>query len=218
MKPICYIVGACEPGELVIDESRPSLIVAADAGLRHLERRGMKPDIILGDFDSLEEIPTGGSVLRWPVEKDDTDSMLAVKECLARGCRTFVLYGCVGGRRPDHTYANYQALSYLAEHGGRGYLVGDGWAVTAVRNGTLRFRAGRAGSISAFCPDGRAVGVDLRGLYYPLEDAVLTSGFPLGVSNHFTGRAAELSVRQGTLLVMWEDTPAGALEVLRENE
>ena len=143
MKPICYIVGACPPGELCIDRRRPALVIAADAGLRHLEARGIVPDLILGDFDSLREVPEGGNVFHYPVEKDDTDSMLAVKAGLARGCRVFLLYGCLGGPRPDHAYANYQTLVYLARHGGTGYLLGGGWAVTAVRNGAL-FRHGSA--------------------------------------------------------------------------
>ena len=218
MDAVCYIVGACEPGEIVIDRSRPSLVIAADAGLRRLEERGIVPELILGDFDSLGEIPAGTQVLRWPVEKDDTDSMLAIKEGLFRGLRTFILYGCVGGRRPDHTYANYQSLDFLVRHGGRGCLVGDGWAVTAVRNSALAFSPEHTGSISVFCPDGEARGVALRGLYYPLEDAVLTSGFPLGVSNHFTGVEASVSVEEGTLLVMWEETPAGALAVLESGK
>lgn len=217
MGPVCYIIGACQPGEIVIDRQRPAFVIAADAGLRRLEEQGIAPDLILGDFDSLEQPPAGTNVLRYPVEKDDTDSMLAVKVGLERGFRTFVLYGCLGGPRPDHTYANYQTLVWLARHGGRGYLIGDGWAVTAVRNGTLTFGSGRTGSVSVFCPDGEARGVTLRGLYYPLEDHTLTSGFPLGVSNHFTGAAASVSVREGTLLVMWEETAAGLPELLRKN-
>ena len=80
-----------------------------------------------------------------------------------------------------------------------------------MRNGALAFEPGRQGQISVFCPDGTARGVTLRGLYYPLEEGTLTSGFPLGVSNHFTGAAASVAVREGTLLVMWEETAAGVL-------
>ena len=116
MEPICYIVGACQPGELCLAPGRPAFVIAADQGLRYLEEAGITPDLIVGDFDSLGIVPQGANVVRHPVEKDDTDMMLAVKTGLARGYRTFVLYGGLGGRL-DHTYANFQTLTYLARHG-----------------------------------------------------------------------------------------------------
>lgn len=123
MEPVCYIVGAMEPGELRFAPHRPRLVIAADRGLYYLERRGIRPDLIVGDFDSLGRTPEGENVLRHPVEKDDTDMLLAVKEGLARGLKTFVLYGGLGGR-PDHAYANLQTLTFLAERGAAGYLLG----------------------------------------------------------------------------------------------
>ena len=210
MEPVCYIVGACPPGELCFAPGRPALVIAADQGLRHLEAAGIAPDLIVGDFDSLGTVPAGPNVIRHPVEKDDTDMMLAVKTGLEQGCRTFVLYGGVGGRL-DHTYANLQTLAYLSDHGARGYLLGEGFAATAWRDGTLAFPAGLAGPVSVFCPGEKAEGVTIEGLYYPLENAVLTSGFPLGVSNQFTGVSARVSVRKGTLLAMWREDPASLL-------
>lgn len=213
MEPVCYIVGAMEPGEICFAPDRPRLVIAADGGLAHLERQGIAPDLILGDFDSLGRVPGGKNILRYAVEKDDTDMLLAVKEGLARGASTFVLYGGVGGRL-DHTYANLQTLVYLAERGAAGYLLGEGTAASAVKNGKLTFPADLEGNISVFCPDGTAEEVALRGLYYPLENAVLTSGFPLGVSNHFTGRPAVVSVGRGTLLVMWREPERHLMERL----
>ena len=201
---ICCIVGACAPGEIHLPPGGDALVIAADGGLRYLEERGITPELVVGDFDSLGHVPEGENILTHPVEKDDTDTMLAVKLGLERGCRTFLMYGCLGGR-PDHTYANYQTLSFLAAHKARGYLVGNGWVISAVCGGTLVFPKGLSGTVSVFCPDGEARGVTLKGLYYPLEDGTLTSGFPLGVSNHFTGVSAEVSVADGSLLVMWEE-------------
>ena len=202
MNALCFIVGAMDPGEMApIPEN--SLLIAADGGLTHLERRGLLPHLIVGDFDSLGRVPEGDNIIHHPVEKDDTDTMLAIKTGLARGYRDFILYGCLGGRL-DHTYANLQSLSYLAEHGASGFLLGAGIAATVIRNSRLDFTPSHQGTISVFCPDGEARGVDLTGLYYPLRDAVLTSAFPLGVSNQFTGKAASIAVKEGSLLVMWE--------------
>jgi len=201
MEKICCIIGAMDPGELVLPDD--ALVIAADGGLAHLERRGLRADLIVGDFDSLGRVPEGANVICHPVEKDDTDMMLAVRTGLERGCRKFLLYGGLGGRL-DHAYANLQTLIWLTEHQAQGWLLGGGLAITAIRNGRLEFDAGRKGIISVFCPNGEARGVDLDGLYYPLRDAVLSSSFPLGVSNQFTGKPASVSVREGTLLIMWE--------------
>lgn len=216
MKPICYIVGAMEPGKIVVCPERPALVIAADAGLAHLEKQGITPDWIVGDFDSLGHAPEGKNIIRHPVEKDDTDMMLAVKTGMEHGCRDFVIYGGIGGRL-DHTYANFQTLIWIATHGGRGYLLGDGMVSTVIENGAILFPETCGGTISVFCPDGEAKGVTLRGLYYQLEDAVLTSAFPLGVSNSFTGECASVSVEEGRLLVMWEeDTETFAARLGRE--
>lgn len=213
MKRCCCVIGACEPGTIFVPDDEKRLLIAADGGLRYLEEQGIVPDLIVGDFDSLGRVPEGENIFCHPVEKDDTDTMLAVKQGLARGFDTFLFYGCTGGR-PDHTYANYQTLSFLAANGARGYLVGDGWVITVIRNDMLHFPEGMNGMVSVFCPDGEARGVTLTGLYYHLEDGTLTSLFPLGVSNHFTGECAGVSVSRGTLLVMWEETAEHFVERL----
>ena len=176
-------------------------LIAADGGLRHLEGLGLTPDAVIGDFDSLRYVPRGAEV--YPVEKDDTDAMLAVKLGLSRGCRDFVLYGCLDGPRLDHTVANFQLLKYLADRGARGILVGLSFCAAVVRNGALAFPPCPQGDISVFCIGQDARGVSIRGLYYELTDGVLSSGFPLGVSNHFAGRPAVISVEDGALLVLW---------------
>ena len=188
MEPICYIVGACPPGALCLAPGRPSLVIAADQGLRHLEAAGIAPDLIVGDFDSLGTVPQGANVIRHPVEKDDTDMMLAVKTGLERGCRTFVLYGGLGGRL-DHTYANFQTLTYLARRGAVGYLVGEDAVAAAVTAGALDFPERMEGWIGVFCPDGEARGVE-------------------------TGVPASVSVRRGTLLVMWRERAASLVHRL----
>ena len=63
--------------------------------------------------------------------------------------------------------------------------------------------AGKEGTVSVFCMGPDAEGVTLKGLYYPLENGTLSAGFPLGVSNHFTAEKAEISVKHGSLLILW---------------
>lgn len=177
-------------------------VIAADGGVTHTEKLGIVPQEILGDFDSLGYTPLGANV--FPVEKDDTDAMLAVRRGLALGYRDFLLYGSLDGPRLDHTVANFQTLQYLADHGATGYLAGNHNLVTVVKNGTLSFPPEAMSTVSVFCLGRDAEGVTLEGLHYPLENGTLTAGFPLGVSNHFTGRPAKITVTNGSLLVIWD--------------
>lgn len=198
----CVIFCAGEFDGLLRPIGAEDYVIAADGGLRHVRALGVTPDEILGDFDSLGYVPEGATV--YPVEKDDTDSMLAVRRGLALGCRNFLLYGGMDGGRLDHTVANFQTLGYLAQQGAVGFLVGKDYFAAAVKDGALRFPASAEGDFSLFCLGPDAQGVSIRGLCYELEDATLTSFFPLGVSNHFTGQEAEVSVKNGTLLALWE--------------
>ena len=198
----CIIFCAAAFDKLAAPIEKEDYILAADGGLRHLEKAGLKPNGIIGDFDSLGYEPEGAEV--FPVEKDDTDAMLAVRRGLSLGYRDFLLYGSLDGPRLDHTVANFQTLQYLADRGAQGTLVGVDTLVTVVKNGSLRFPADCEGTVSVFAMGEPARGVTLRGLYYPLEDGELTCGFPLGVSNHFTGEKSEIRVREGSLLVLWD--------------
>lgn len=198
----CVIVNAGGFEGLIEPIGENDLLLAADGGFAHLERLGLTPDGVLGDFDSLGYIPENARI--FPKEKDDTDSMLAVRHGLALGCRRFLLYGSLDGPRLDHTIANFQTLQFLADHGAEGWLVGASYLATVLKNGTLRFPAEAEGILSVFCLGADAHGVTLRNLQYKLENAVLTAGFPLGVSNHFIGKEAEVRVENGSLLLLYD--------------
>ncbi len=197
----CIILCAGGFGGLLSPIAGGDYLIAADGGLRHAQRFGLTPDCVLGDFDSLGYTPAGSQV--FPVEKDDTDAMLAVRRGLALGYRDFLLYGCMDGPRLDHTIAALQTLQFLTDRGAKGALVGLTDIATVVKNGALRFPDTARGIVSVFCLGESARGVTLENLYYPLENATLTPGFPLGVSNHFLpGKAARIAVRQGSLTVI----------------
>lgn len=198
---ICHIVGAGEFDAQSFCPGPGDFVIAADAGYRSLMERNLTPHLVVGDFDSLGKIPEGDQVIRLPVEKDDTDMMAALRLGVERGFREFRLWGGTGGRM-DHTLANLQSLVWLSQRGCRGRLMDRNWTAFAVTDGTLRFGAAHRGTVSVFCVGDRAAGVWLRGLKYPLEDAVLTCDFPLGVSNAFTGVESSITVGQGTLLVI----------------
>lgn len=206
---ICYIVGAMS----LTPDLRPyptpgDYVIAADRGFDSLMAYGVNPDLAVGDFDSLGHTPNHPNVIRLPAEKDDTDMVYALRKGLELGYRRFILLGGVGGRL-EHTLGNLQLLDWLALHGAQGFLAGEKTAATCIRDGgMIAFPASMTGYLSAFCNSGRAEGVNLEGLKYPLTDYTLTGDFPLGVSNQFLGEEARVSVKKGSLILVWEDRGA----------
>lgn len=198
----CMIFGAAGFDGLLLPLQSEDFVIAADGGVTHCAQIGRTPDVILGDFDSLGYVPQGAQV--FPVEKDDTDIMLAIRHGLDRGFREFLIYGGLEGPRLDHTMANFQALSYLRKHGARGYLIGKNQIMTVIEAETVVFPASCEGILSVFCMGADATGVTIQGLQYRLENGTLTADFPLGVSNHFVGREARISVQNGRLLLIWD--------------
>ncbi len=198
---ICYVIGAGNLPLLYINKNK-ALVIAADGGLCHLNQT--EPDIIVGDFDSLGFVPKSKNTVVLPVEKDVTDMKYAVELGESKGANTFVLYGGTGGR-PDHTFANIALLCDLSQRGKRGYLIGEGYVTTAITNNSLCLPIKNSGTISVFAAGDIAKGVDIKGLKYPLNDYTLTFSAPLGVSNSFLGKPSEISVKEGTLIIMWEE-------------
>lgn len=198
----CYIVGAGEfYGSFTPTES--DLVIAADGGYNLLSERGIRCDLLIGDMDSIEDIPTGVKMLRHKVEKDETDMHLAYLEGARRGYSDFAIYGGVGGR-PDHTFANYCLLAYIQKHGGRAKLYDKTSVAYALTDGCVSLAASSDKTVSVFAFGGDARGVSIRGLYYTLENGTLTPDFPLGVSNHTVGKPFEIEVSDGTLLIIEE--------------
>ena len=198
----CIIFCAADFHGLIEPLAQDDYIIAADGGLAHVKKAGLTPNAILGDFDSLGYTPTGSTV--FPVEKDDTDAMLAVRKGLELGYKEFYLYGSLDGPRLDHTVANFQTLQFLSDHGASGYLIGKDYMVTVLKNGALRFPAGCTGIFSVFCMGRDAKGVTIQGGKYDAENVTLSAGFPLGVSNHFEGAEVRICVEDGSLLILWD--------------
>ena len=175
----CYIIGAGDFFGLREAPDDSDYVIAADAGFEYCTENCIIPDLVLGDFDSLGKVPKHPNVLQLPVEKDDTDTMFALKLGLEKGYRRFYIYGGLGG-----------------------WLFGENYVWTAVKNSSLRIEG--EGDVAVFCFDGKAEGVSIKGLKYELDDAEISSDFPLGVSNSFASREAEISVKNGTLLIMYD--------------
>ena len=200
---ICAILaGGPEQGTPCEPVPDSAFILCADSGLHLAERLNRKPDLVLGDFDSLGAVPEHLQHMTVPVEKDDTDTLLAVRVALEKGYRDIRIYGAFGGRL-DHTLANLATLEFLRQQGAEGFLAGVRDSARMLLGGeTLHLKKRPDWSLSLFAWSECCTDVCERGVYYPLEHGSLTRSFPLGVSNHITAETAEISCGTGTLLVM----------------
>lgn len=201
----CYIFGAAEGLPKNLQKQNGDFIIAADKGFETLKNLNIEPDIIIGDFDSLGFTPEEENVVALPIKKDDTDTLFAVRTGLDKGFKQFVIYGGTGGRF-DHTLANLQTLCFIAENGGIGFLRGKDFTAAAIKDCGLKFKANTTGNISVFSATSECEEVTLKGLLYETENAKLTNSFPIGVSNEFLGKESEISVKNGTLIIVWQGT------------
>lgn len=206
---ICHVVGGGDFNPALLKKAPDDLVIAADAGFRLLEKAGIKPDLFIGDGDSLGFLPEDFPTVVLPTEKDDTDSIAALKEGLARGYRRFRLYGALGGTRFSHSLANLQSLSFLHGMGAEGEIIDKHCRILYLSEGTRRFDFSE-GYFSLFAWEGDAV-VSVSGAKYSLDRATLTPAFPLGVSNEGSV-CTEICVHLGTLFLVREDLlrPDGA--------
>lgn len=205
---ICYIVGAGENYGLDFKPASNDFVIAADAGIRYLEQYNITVDLVIGDFDSLNNIPSHPNTTVLSAEKDDTDMLAAVREGIKAGYCNFHIY-CGTGGRIDHTIANLQVLAYLSQNGMRGFLFDRDNVITAITNQRIAFDKIKSGYVSVFSYSEKSEGVYLHGLKYELGNAVLTNTFPIGVSNEFIGKESSISVYSGTLLIVF---PKEAME------
>lgn len=198
----CYIFGSLCVPTFNFKPTDRDLIIAADGGLKNTQKFNLTPDFIVGDFDSLKYTPTGKNVIKHPVKKDETDTVLAVNTALENGCDNFLIFGCLGGRL-DQTLASVQTAAYITEKGFNAVFVGDEAYLTVIKNGEIRFSAENKGIISVFAYSQIAEGVSEENLLYSLQNATLTADYPLGVSNEFIGKDAVVSVENGLICVVW---------------
>lgn len=204
------LIGAGEIGKEKIQTQEEDYVIALDGGLLYCAKHDIMPDMIVGDFDSL---PADKQVLlqkypkqmikRLPCEKDDTDTMAAIKLAIEQGFNRFIIYGGLGGRL-SHTVANIQTLMYLKERGMQGELVGDGSKLFLIQNETCKLQPEECAYVSVLAYSENAKGVTIKNLKYEVCDITLINRLPLGVSNEFVGKTAEITVKQGTLLVIIE--------------
>ena len=200
-KKICRIVGAGDFTNFFYNKS--DFIIAADGGYDYLSKINVIPNILLGDFDSIKSIPDSKQKqIKFKPEKDFTDIYAAIKLGIKSGCEIFHIYGALG-KRFDHSLANIQLLAYLAQNQSKAFLHHQNKLITAITNTNIFFSKQKKGIISIFSHTNKSYGVYIKNLKYELKNATLTNIFPLGISNEFIGKKSFISVKSGTLIIIF---------------
>ena len=177
-------------------------VIACDKGYEYAVSCGIMPDLVVGDFDSYSgDVARDIPVDRYVSEKDDTDTMIAVRFAIEQGFDELAVFCALGGRL-DHMLANLQSAKFAAEHGADVWLHDKSSEIYVFSGGIRRIEKKEGYSLSVFALSDECSGVNIKGAKYSLEDASVTNAFPIGVSNEWREYYAEISADSGILMVV----------------
>lgn len=203
---VCYIFGALPINDcsyININIEDDDFVICADGGYKLALACGIKPNLYVGDFDSQNTVDDDIEIIRLIPEKDDTDMEYSLNKGLKLGYTDFVIFGAIGGRF-DHTLANIQLLVYALKNNARMTIYDDKNIITAINNEEKTFnKLDEYKYISIFSHTDICKGVYLKGMKYPLDNAVITNySCGLTVSNEIIQDVASIRVDEGTLIVV----------------
>ena len=216
MKKTCCIISAGDVNLPLLKNRKKDydFFIAADAGYEKATEAGIVPGLLVGDFDSLSQYHSDvlfrspkkeeSVIVKFPPEKDYSDTHLAIEEGIKLGYSDFEIYGALGGDRFSHSLANIQTLCAMKQRNISVRLIGLKETLYLLENETLSLSPSKHASFSVFALSDNCREVTITGGKYPLKDAVLTNTFPLGVSNQSIDETISISVKEGYLLVVVE--------------
>ena len=206
MKAVCVCNGSISDyhkiKKYILDSD---YIISVDGGAGHLRKMGINPDILIGDFDSANSkdldyyVRKGIKVSKFPIEKDMTDSELAIEKALELGADEVVFLGALG-TRIDHSFANVMLLKKMLDIGLRGSII-DEHNELYMFNSNFSFGKKEGRKLSLIPITEKVTGVSTSGLKYPLVNATMVLGTSWGISNEFEKEVASVSIKSGILLV-----------------
>ena len=200
MSKICAIISGGNFSPLLNIENS-DYIIACDKGYEYAKKAGILPNLIIGDFDSCrEEPPEKIPVLSLPEEKDDTDTMSAIRYAVAHNFDELFIYCALGGRL-DHTVGNIQSASYAASKGLTVRIIDSDNELCIFSDNEIIFPKRDNCSISVLSLSDKCDGVSVTGGKYKLENATVTNIFPIGISNEWTD-SISVSVKTGIIAVI----------------
>lgn len=217
MEKICCIISAGDVNLPLLKEKKSEYdyFIAADLGYEKAKDAGITANLLVGDFDSISQFPSGllatqpsdlytTQIKQFPIEKDYSDTQLAIEEGISLGYTRFHVYGALGGDRFSHSLANIQTMCGMKSKDIDVTLVGEKEMVYIVKDSSLTLSTQANSSFSVFSLTKISEGVFIEGAKYPLSNHTLTNTLPLGLSNSSTEDTITISVKKGILLVVTE--------------
>lgn len=203
LKERCVIIGGgdCSAEILVSYVTDKDFVICADGGYDSAVSAGIAPDLLVGDFDSINAVPDCCKIVTLPVEKDITDGMAAFAEGKERGYKSFVLFGGTGGRF-EHTYANILIMADAVKNGYEFIMVDDRHIYRCLYNSSIVIPYKENIQISVFPIGGTAYGVSEMGFHYSLDNVTLEPFNHIGISNDVREEEGTITVRNGMLLII----------------
>ena len=198
----CIIIAGGEFKEKDIKINEGDFIIAADKGYEYAQKLNLKVDLLIGDFDSLNQIPNDVEIIKLNPIKDDTDSLDAIKEGIKRGYKSFIIYGALGNRL-EHSLANLSLMIYLKNQGFAGKIIDNGKIYIVLKDESITLPKRNEGYVSVFSISEKSKGVTLKNLKYELNNYELKNDVPLGIDNEYIGLTPEISVSDGMILVIY---------------
>lgn len=209
MKAVVIAHGSLSRDEILKSECRyADTIICADGGAEYAYRCGIIPNYLIGDFDSIdinifeyfEDQKT--EIIRFSREKDYTDTEICVKKALELNCDEICILAGIGGRM-DHSLGNIGLLHIISDRGSRGYIASEDCNIYLCNSDSDLSIKGNIGDVVSILPFKDDVhGVTLKGLKYPLNDAYIEFGLPIGLSNEMLENECMISIKSGELLVI----------------
>lgn len=207
MKAVIVSGGTPPSKELLTQElADSSLLICADSGANCLYSYNAVPNILIGDFDSIDSkvfdhfIKSGCSVEKFSKEKDSTDSEICLDKAMEMGASEIVLLGSTGGRL-DHTLGNIGLLKKGLQLNINMYLKDENNSVTMI-NRPYKITGKKGEYISFLAYSDLVEGLSIKGAKYPLENYNLALGDSLTVSNEFLKESIDIFFKRGILLII----------------
>lgn len=209
---VVVITGGHIEDEFALDwlqKNAYDFIIAADSGMNFLYRNRIIPDVIAGDFDSVDADVLNAflqmndvEILRLNPVKDDTDTEFVIREAIRRGADEITLLGATGTRL-DHVLGNMHLLGIGISSGVKIQIVDAHNRIRIISGSVTLAKEKQFGEYVSLLPlDGTVTGVTLKGFKYPLKDAIIPSFSSLGISNEIIAEEAFIEIKQGTLILI----------------
>ena len=203
MRAFIYTGGAVRIDSITEHPKADDITIAADSGYHTARALGERIDILLGDFDSIGDVPRdeGMEIQQVPAEKDYTDTQLAVEIAVERGAEDIVIIGGLSGRL-DHTLSTLAILEDLHGRGVYGTVTDGQSRARYLKSSSTLVARSPYKYLSLIAADEIVKGVDVEGCKYPLKRATLRRRNQFAVSNEITGNVAFISVKKGGVYII----------------